>query len=174
MLDHIEVYPIVLDVIGELTNRGQHFTAFSVTQEVRKATGEQTEHMNLVRPAAHAIMMTLIATKKLEWAATLKELGFPTPVWVYHPVGEEPDLKRKAFPEMIPVESSAIAEVGFVLGEPVAGVPQVVGTMYITFMSGNTYTYKDVGVLHFVGLLNAPSKGKYYNRHIKPLAGNDE
>ena len=39
--------------------------------------------------------------------------------------------------------------------------------LYITFTSGTTYTYWDVPPRVYRDLLAAPSKGRYFNEHIR-------
>lgn len=60
--------------------------------------------------------------------------------------------------EMIPVWSSAISAIGY---DP--------STMHmrIRFSQGDTYDYCGVPAHVFQGLLNARSKGAYYNDHIR-------
>ena len=58
--------------------------------------------------------------------------------------------------EMIPVESEAIAAVGY------DG-----GTLTIQFTSGKTYPHHKVPASEYRGLMSASSKGVYYNAHIK-------
>jgi hypothetical protein len=41
------------------------------------------------------------------------------------------------------------------------------GTLFVSFMSGDTYMYEDVPLEVYLGILMAPSKGKYHHRHIK-------
>lgn len=40
--------------------------------------------------------------------------------------------------------------------------------LYIGFHSGKIYQYEDVPRCEFDGLIEAPSKGRYFNRFIKP------
>lgn len=56
------------------------------------------------------------------------------------------------------VESSNIASVGY---------DSQTSTLEIEFHSGATYQYFDVPRKEFVGLLNAPSVGKYFLQHVK-------
>ena len=60
--------------------------------------------------------------------------------------------------EMLPVVSSAIAAVGY---DPISQ------EMNIRFRKGNVYTFCRVPAHVFEGLLTAPSKGLYYDRHIR-------
>ncbi len=39
--------------------------------------------------------------------------------------------------------------------------------MFLRFRSGRTYTLRGVPVEKYVGLLNASSKGRYFNYHLK-------
>lgn len=41
--------------------------------------------------------------------------------------------------------------------------------LFITFKSSGKYVYFDVPEFVYCELLNAPSKGKYFNRKIKPF-----
>ncbi|RYD58163.1 MAG: KTSC domain-containing protein [Sphingobacteriales bacterium] len=56
------------------------------------------------------------------------------------------------------VSSSTIKSTGYDPGR---------GILEIEFTSGEVYRYHEVPPYHFAGLLNAPSKGKYYNKYIK-------
>ncbi len=58
--------------------------------------------------------------------------------------------------EMIPVESSNLESVGY-----------EDGMLYITFQSSGTYVYYSVPVTVYEGLMNAPSKGKYFYNCIR-------
>lgn len=60
--------------------------------------------------------------------------------------------------EMIRVRSTAILEVGY---DPMTM------RMKITFVEGHTYDFCRVPGYIYQGLLNARSKGRYYNDHIK-------
>jgi hypothetical protein len=60
--------------------------------------------------------------------------------------------------EMIRVTSSAILAVGY---------DQATRRMKITFVEGHTYDFCRVPEYVFQGLLNAGSKGRYYNDNIK-------
>jgi hypothetical protein len=61
-------------------------------------------------------------------------------------------------PDMIPVSSSTVAEVGY------ENVNQIV---YVRFTNGNTYVYKGVSEIEFENLKNAPSIGSYLHRNFK-------
>lgn len=60
--------------------------------------------------------------------------------------------------KMIPASSSAIAAIGYDPGTM---------RMKIRFVHGETYDFCRVPAAIFRGLLNAPSKGHYYNDHIR-------
>lgn len=60
--------------------------------------------------------------------------------------------------EMIPVRSSAIRAVGY---DPVSG------KLRITFEQGDTYDFCGVPQHIHDGLMNAYSKGSFYNDHIR-------
>jgi hypothetical protein len=59
---------------------------------------------------------------------------------------------------MIPVRSSAISAVGY---------DAATRRMKIRFTQGWTYDFCNVPQHIFDGLLRAPSKGTYYNNHIR-------
>ena len=61
-------------------------------------------------------------------------------------------------PEMTPVSSSNISEIGY------DGATQEV---YVRFLNGSLYVYKGVPQFEFDGLLNAPSIGSYLHRNYK-------
>ena len=58
--------------------------------------------------------------------------------------------------EMIRVNSTAIRAVGY------DGY-----TLYVEFLTGQTYEHPRVPYSEFCNLLNADSKGGYYSRHIR-------
>ena len=60
--------------------------------------------------------------------------------------------------EMIRVNSSAIRAVGY---------DSPMQRMCITFEQGHTYDFCGVPLEVYEELMNAPSKGAYYNAHIK-------
>jgi len=62
--------------------------------------------------------------------------------------------------DMQPVESSNLAAAGFVPG---------VG-IFVQFKSGAIYRYPLTSKVVFDALLDAESKGKFFNEHIKPMA----
>lgn len=57
----------------------------------------------------------------------------------------------------IPVDSSAISAIAY---EP--------GTLLVRFKDGDEYLYERVSRAEFLALLNARSRGRYLNLHIKP------
>jgi hypothetical protein len=59
---------------------------------------------------------------------------------------------------MIRVNSSAVRAIGY---------DKNTRRMKITFADGNTYDFCGVPIEVFEGLLNARSKGTYYNTHIR-------
>jgi hypothetical protein len=61
-------------------------------------------------------------------------------------------------PEMVPVDSDAIEEVGYDAGE-----------LAVKFRDGGTYLYSVVPEGVFEELLRADSIGSYVNREIKPF-----
>ncbi len=61
-------------------------------------------------------------------------------------------------PEMIPVSSSNVAEVGY---------NEEAQEVYVRFLNGTLYIYKGVPKFEFEGLLNAPSVGSYLHRNYK-------
>lgn len=62
--------------------------------------------------------------------------------------------------QMIPVNSSNLASVGYENG-----------TLHIRFRSGGLYSYTNVPVSVYQGLMSAPSKGSYFHAHIKGQYG---
>ena len=58
--------------------------------------------------------------------------------------------------KMTPVSSSNLSAIGYDRG-----------TMHIRFNSGGTYAYYDVPEDVYRDLMNADSKGRYFNYHIK-------
>jgi KTSC domain len=61
-------------------------------------------------------------------------------------------------PEMILVQSSNVASVGYEIATQ---------TAFIQFLNGNIYIYKGVPPFEFENLKNAPSVGSYLNRNFK-------
>lgn len=62
-------------------------------------------------------------------------------------------------PEMVPVDSTNVARVGY---DPEAQ------EIYVEFLSGTTYKYSSADEQTFEELRDAPSVGSYLNRVIKP------
>jgi hypothetical protein len=56
------------------------------------------------------------------------------------------------------VSSSNVAAVGY---------DDLSTTLYVRFLSGQTYAYLNVPKQHYIGLLNASSVGTYLDRNIK-------
>jgi hypothetical protein len=63
-----------------------------------------------------------------------------------------------SYPNMITVSSSNISEIGY------DSVNQMV---YVRFLNGSLYIYKNVPEHDYQGLLNAPSIGSYLHRNYK-------
>ncbi|ADD67492.1 conserved hypothetical protein [Denitrovibrio acetiphilus DSM 12809] len=63
-----------------------------------------------------------------------------------------------SIPEMVPVASSNVAEIGHDANTEV---------LFIRFNDGSLYTYKGVPVFEYEGLLSADSVGSYLHRNIK-------
>lgn len=62
-------------------------------------------------------------------------------------------------PEMMPVDSSNIASIGY---------EDDSADLYVEFVSGRRYVYAGVSRATFDELSQADSKGSYLNREIKP------
>ena len=60
--------------------------------------------------------------------------------------------------EMIPVDSSDIAAVGY---------DYDTATLRIGFLKGSTYEYYSVPSFLYEGIMSAGSKGRYHNMYIK-------
>jgi hypothetical protein len=63
-----------------------------------------------------------------------------------------------AYPQMIPVNSSNVAEVGY---------DDANQSVYVRFLDGGLYVYRGVPQFAFDGLLNASSVGSYLHRNFK-------
>jgi len=61
-------------------------------------------------------------------------------------------------PEMIPVSSSNIAEIGYNEDDQ---------EVYVRFLNNSLYVYKGVPIFEFEGLRDSPSVGSYINRNYK-------
>jgi hypothetical protein len=61
-------------------------------------------------------------------------------------------------PQMTPVSSSNVAEVGY---------DEQAQEVYVRFLNGSLYVYKGVPKFEYEGLLNAPSAGSYLHRNFK-------
>ncbi|HSK95041.1 MAG TPA: KTSC domain-containing protein [Euzebyales bacterium] len=61
-------------------------------------------------------------------------------------------------PELVPVDSSSIAAVGY---DPATRV------LHVRFVSGRAYLYHDVPPSTYAALLRAESKGAYFNREVR-------
>jgi hypothetical protein len=68
------------------------------------------------------------------------------------------DASREARVQLIPVQSSAVEAVGY---DPPTR------RLRIRFTSGREYDFCGVPESVYRGLISAPSKGAYYNDHIK-------
>lgn len=62
------------------------------------------------------------------------------------------------YPQMTPVSSSNVAELGY---DPDNQV------VYVRFLDSRLYVYKGVSQFEYDGLLNAPSIGSYLHRNFK-------
>ena len=62
-------------------------------------------------------------------------------------------------PEMVSVDSSAIASIGHDAGAR---------ELFVRFHTGRTYVYSEVSPEIYDELMRAASKGTYFNRYIKP------
>jgi hypothetical protein len=60
---------------------------------------------------------------------------------------------------MTPVDSSSLLQVGYDSGSQ---------ELYIEFKEGRTYVYSPVPETTYRELLDADSKGSYFNREVKP------
>ncbi len=61
-------------------------------------------------------------------------------------------------PQMIDVVSSNVAQIGYDENERM---------VYVRFNNGMLYTYKEVPLIEYEGLINAPSIGSYINKNFK-------
>lgn len=64
-----------------------------------------------------------------------------------------------SLPDMTPVDSSNLFRIGY------DGVMQ---ELYVEFQDNRTYVYSAVPESTFQELMNADSKGSYFNREIRP------
>ena len=62
-------------------------------------------------------------------------------------------------PEMVPVDSSNVASIGF---------DTTSDALHVEFVGGRIYVYSPVPESTFEELMRADSKGSYINREIKP------
>lgn len=62
------------------------------------------------------------------------------------------------YPEMHPVNSSNVAELGYDENNQ---------QLYVRFVSGSLYRYSNVPIHEYEALDNAPSIGSYLNRNLK-------
>jgi hypothetical protein len=62
------------------------------------------------------------------------------------------------YPQMTPVSSSNVAELGYDSDNQV---------VYVRFLDNRLYIYKGVSQVEYDGLLNAPSIGSYLHRNFK-------
>jgi hypothetical protein len=62
------------------------------------------------------------------------------------------------YPQMQPVNSSNVAELGYDLNSQ---------NVYVRFLNATLYIYKGVPEAEFNSLLNAPSIGSYLHRNFK-------
>ena len=63
-----------------------------------------------------------------------------------------------SLPEMIKVDSSNIDEIGYDTGQQ---------ELYIRFVDGNLYVYRNVPEIEFTYLMEVSSHGKYFHTNIK-------
>lgn len=63
-------------------------------------------------------------------------------------------------PRLSPVESSSIAAVGYDAAEQ---------TLWVRFVNGATYRYRDVPPATYEDFMRAESKGRYFNSEIRDL-----
>ena len=63
-----------------------------------------------------------------------------------------------SIPEMTPVSSSNVAELGY---------DSATQTVFVRFLDNRLYIYKNVPEGEYHGLLNAPSIGSYLHRNYK-------
>ncbi len=54
-----------------------------------------------------------------------------------------------------------------VFSSDIASVGYENGTLFISFHKGGLYAYKNVPYSVYAGLMNAPSKGKYFHANIR-------
>ena len=62
------------------------------------------------------------------------------------------------YPQMHPVSSSNVAELGYDENNQ---------QLYVRFVSGSLYRYSNVPIYEYEALDNAPSIGSYLNRNLK-------
>jgi hypothetical protein len=61
-------------------------------------------------------------------------------------------------PQLSPVESSSIAAVGYDAAERI---------LWVRFVNGATYRYRDVPPAKYKDFMRAESKGRYFNSEIR-------
>lgn len=63
-------------------------------------------------------------------------------------------------PEMHPVSSSNVAEIGY---------DEINRIVFVRFLNGSLYKYNDVPAIEYEALRDAPSIGSYLNRNFKNI-----
>jgi hypothetical protein len=156
-MDHIEVYPVCIQVVNDLVTAGKTFTAYEAHKLVQQSTQDPTiSYDSVTRPALH--VLGIQAVNSGVYAMRLEDFGGRTPAWVYEPVGVTPARPTPLQPRMFNVDSTSLFSVGY---------DYSLGLLWVIFTSGRTYFYDDVDPETFVGLLYAESHGKYFNANIK-------
>lgn len=152
-MDHMDIYPIVVDRVDEKVRKAEAFTAYGLFQEMVQAYGFVPEMYDpFVRSAVHTAMVPHLRDG---YGKRPVDFGGRWDAWEYF---DPAAVAAVTTPEMIDVKSSAIKAIGYDVDY---------GDLYVEFHGSGLYKYKNVASPTFVEFLYADSKGTYFNDHIK-------
>lgn len=143
-----DIVPTVQAVVRAKISLGETFSAYDVTRHMRVAfPGERIHHDDI-----RAIVHTEMTYHEDEYTSELvQKNGAQSPYWEYQPT------KSSKIP-MISVNSSWIDAIGYDYGS---------ATLVILRNDGEELRYLDVPAHLAWQMLEADSKGKFYNENIR-------
>ena len=152
-MDHMEMYPLVKEVVKDWVENGDVFTAYDVTTDLK---GQHDVQHSIVRPAVHTLMLEHLESGDYAKVKETYPLGW---AWKYQPT-------HIAAPMLVPVTTAD--------GQPsqavvALGYDHLAGDLLVEFRSGGIYRYKGVPATVFAEFLNAPSKGGFFHERSKDV-----
>jgi len=154
-MDHMDIYPYVVDLVNDYVAHKRAFTAYGLFQDLKTLNefedAPDSVYDGYIRASVHTAMVPHLRNG---YDKRLKDFGGRWNAWEYY----DPSAPAQRSVELFAVDSSAIASIGYDVDN---------GDLWVEFNESGLYKFKNVASPVFVDFLYADSKGMFFNDHIK-------